>query len=50
MKKHYEKNSRFVAMLVLTLSLTDCVHAKKGCKENHKKINKIRKNNPNFTM
>ena len=39
-----------LAMLVFTLSFTDCVRHKKGCKKNYKKIKKMRKENDHFTM
>jgi hypothetical protein len=41
------------SLFALVLSapvMTSCVKAKPGCKKNYKKIQKMRKNNPNFKV
>ena len=39
-----------LAMLTLTLTFSDCVRHRKGCKKNFKKVKKMRKENEHFTM
>ncbi|MFN3404957.1 MAG: hypothetical protein ACK40G_12730 [Cytophagaceae bacterium] len=42
--------SVIMAFLAAPFYATSCVRAKPGCKKNAKKIKKMRKNNPHFTM
>ncbi len=43
-----KKIALFLALAIVTVSFTDCTHARKGCKKNRSKIQKMRKKQSEF--